>query len=177
MKTLIAATLLSLMMVPKVNVVYDFSKNSEKEWRIVNDGVMGGLSQGYFQTNEDGHGVFTGNVSLENNGGFTSLRHRNSYSGIEEYKKVILKVKGNGSRYQFRLKSNAYQSHSYIQYFETNGKWQEIELNLKDFYPSWRGRKLDLENFNSNVIEEMTFLIANYKAEEFNLEIDFIALK
>lgn len=165
------------MMVPKINVVYDFTKQSENEWRIVNDGVMGGLSQGYFETNKDGHGLFTGNVSLENNGGFTSLRHRNKYDGIESFKKVVLKVKGNGSRYQFRLKSNVYQSHSYIQYFDTNGKWQEVELNLKDFYPSWRGRKLDMANFNSDVIEEMTFLIANYKAEEFELEIDYIALK
>jgi hypothetical protein len=37
------------------------------------------------------------------------------------------------------------------------GDWQEIEVSLKDMYPSFRGRKLDLPNFSKNHIEEIVF--------------------
>lgn len=43
-------------------------------WRSLNDGVMGGMSDGFFATNADGSGMFVGNVSLERNGGFASVR-------------------------------------------------------------------------------------------------------
>lgn len=177
MKAIVAVTIFTLFMVPNSKIVYKFNINSKNEWRIVNDGVMGGLSKGFFEVNQKGNGVFNGKVLLDNNGGFTSLRHRKSYNNIGSYQKVILKIKGNGSRFQFRIKSDSKQPHSYIQYFETNGEWQEVDLNLKDFYASWRGRKLDLPNFNAKSIEEMGFLIANYKEEEFRLEIEHIAFK
>ena len=43
-------------------------------------------------------------------------------------------------------------------------------------YPSFRGRKLNKENFNKTSIEEIGFLIGNKKQEKFNLEIDKIEL-
>lgn len=46
---------------------------TENKWRIVNDGVMGGLSSSRVSVNDDKI-IFSGNVSLENNGGFASLR-------------------------------------------------------------------------------------------------------
>jgi len=157
--------------------LYDFTAKSQNDWSVVNDGVMGGLSEGYYNVNEDGNGVFKGEVSLENNGGFTSIRKTVNFSEAQGYKKVIIRLKGDGKRYQFRLKRDLYDRHSYIQYFETSGEWEEIELRLKDFYPSWRGRSLDMPNFEANTIKELRFLIANKKPQEFELEIDYIALK
>ena len=56
--------------------LFDFSENSESNrWQVVNDGVMGGLSQATFKVGENGTALFTGRVSLENNGGFSSLRY------------------------------------------------------------------------------------------------------
>jgi hypothetical protein len=157
--------------------LYDFTSKSTKDWSVVNDGVMGGLSEGYYTVNEDGNGVFKGEVSLENNGGFTSIRKTVDFTDAQAYKKIVLRLKGDGKRYQFRLKRDLYDRHSYIQYFETSGEWEEIELRLKDFYPSWRGRTLDMPNFEANTIKELRFLIANKKPQEFELEIDYIALK
>ena len=55
--------------------VYDFSAESKAgDWFVVDDGVMGGRSQGQVGLSEEGHGIFQGTVSLENNGGFASVR-------------------------------------------------------------------------------------------------------
>jgi len=137
---------------------------------------MGGLSQGNLVINKKGNAVFSGHVSLDNNGGFTSIRKKIDFDALEGEKNLILRVKGDERRYQMRMKRNASDYHSYIQYFDTSNDWETIELPLEDFYPSFRGRKLDMDNFPSDQIAELSILIANYKEEDFELEIDYIAL-
>ena len=110
----------------KPNFLYDFTSDSKNDWQIVDDRVMGGVSQGGFNISEEGHGIFSGHVSLDNNGGFSSLMHPTKSTNVEEYKKVILRVKGDKKKYQFRLKANRSDYYSYIQTFETSGVWQEI---------------------------------------------------
>lgn len=158
--------------------IFDFNKNADlQRWKVVDDVVMGGKSSGSFSINSDGHGVFFGTVSLENNGGFSSVRYQMNKTDVANYSKVILKVKGDGKKYQFRIKDSKNNYYSYIAYFETSGKWEEIEIPLKDLYPSFRGRKVDKPNFDKSHIEEIAFLIANSKAEEFKLLIDQISLR
>jgi len=106
--------------------IHDFTEKSSLDgWRIVDDGVMGGRSQGDFHIDEDGHGHFSGTISLENNGGFSSLRYRFKEIDVSNYSKIVLTVKGDGKDYQFRVKHNRRSYHSYINYFETDGTWQE----------------------------------------------------
>ena len=58
-------------------ILFDFNIKSDiSNWKVVDDVVMGGRSNGNFELNKNGYGVFSGNVSLENNGGFSSLRYR-----------------------------------------------------------------------------------------------------
>ena len=158
--------------------IYDFtSDSSPNEWRVVDDGVMGGRSDGNFYINEEGHGVFTGKVSLENNGGFSSIRHRFKTVNTEGYEQVSIRLRGDGKRYQFRVKSRSSDYYSYITYFETSGEWQTVELELSEMYASFRGMRLDLPNYPDSSMEEISFLIGNKKAEEFKLLIDKIELK
>jgi NADH dehydrogenase [ubiquinone] 1 alpha subcomplex assembly factor 1 len=160
------------------NLIIDFSEKIDIEnWIIVDDVVMGGKSSGSFKLSNDGHGLFEGSISLENNGGFSSVRYRFERKLIKESTKIILKLRGDGKQYQFRIKSNAGDYYSYISPFSTTGEWQEIEILLKDMYPSFRGRRLDQPNFSSEYIEEITFLIGNKSQEQFKLLIDQIELK
>ena len=56
--------------------IFDFnSKSNINSWQIVNDVVMGGKSSSTITINKEGHGQFSGTVSTENNGGFSSVRH------------------------------------------------------------------------------------------------------
>jgi len=138
---------------------------------------MGGKSSGSFKLNSDGYGVFLGDISLENNGGFSSVRYRFEKILINKSTKISIRIKGDGKKYQFRIKSNSADYYSYISSFSTTGEWQEIEIPLKDMYPSFRGRKLDQPNFSNDTFEEITFLIGNKNKEKFQLLIDKIELK
>lgn len=158
--------------------IFDFTSTSNvTNWRVVDDGVMGGKSQGNFAVNEAGHGVFSGEISLENNGGFSSVRYTFKEVVVTEYSKVCIRLKGDGKTYQFRIKQNSGQAYSYIFPFETSGNWETIEIKLNEMYPSFRGRKLELPNFSEETIEEVVFLIGNKKEEQFKLLLDTIELK
>jgi len=158
-------------------VIFNFTTTAAiDQWRIVNDGVMGGLSQGSFSLNSEGHGLFKGAVSLDNNGGFTSIRYQFSPLTTNKNSKIKLRLKGDGKEYQFRIKDDARQYYSYTSSFQTNGDWQEIEIPLSQMIPTFRGRKLDLPNFSKSQIEEIVFLIGNKKEEQFELLLDSIEL-
>jgi hypothetical protein len=159
-------------------VIFDFDASTEPNaWRVVDDGVMGGLSAGKFEVDKNGNGRFFGTVSLANNGGFSSVRHQFATKETSNYTKVVLRVKGDGKNYQFRLKKSTSDYYSYVYTFSTTGKWQNIEIPFENFYPSFRGMTLDLPNYAPSQLEEVAFLIANKVAEDFELEIDTIELK
>ena len=159
-------------------LIFDFNKESNlKKWTVINDAVMGGESEGDFFIDSDGNGVFEGDVSLENNGGFSSVKYKFSKMDIKNATKINIVLKGDGKSYQFRLKAKSKDRHSFVSKFSTNREWQEIEIPLKEMYPSFRGRKLEIPNFSDNYIEEIAFLIGNKSAEHFKLIIDKIEFK
>jgi NADH dehydrogenase [ubiquinone] 1 alpha subcomplex assembly factor 1 len=159
------------------SIIFDFqTQQSINTWYIVNDGVMGGLSKGTMSINDAGNAIFAGYVTTENNGGFSSVRHSFKTKDVSNYSSVKIKLKGDGKRYEFRVKDDENQRYSYIQYFETSGEWETISIPLKSFYASFRGRKLDKPNYSGQQMEEVTFLIANGKKESFTLEIERIYL-
>jgi NADH dehydrogenase [ubiquinone] 1 alpha subcomplex assembly factor 1 len=165
------------LLIMNTSLIYDFNKNSSpKDWRIIDDGVMGGLSQGKFSIDPDGNGVFAGTVSLENNGGFSSVRYQFDEIKVTKDSKVRIRLKGDGKEYQFRIKDKTSSYYSYITTFKTSGNWETITIQLSDLYPSFRGRTLDLPNFKSDSFEEIVFLIGNKKNESFQLLLDKIEL-
>jgi len=159
-------------------MVYDFDINSDlNSWQVVDDNVMGGISKGTFYINEQGNAVFRGKVSLENNGGFSSIRFNSPPTKVAEYSSIVFRIRGDNKPYQLRIKSNSRDRISYVTYFETTGEWDTIEIQLSDMYPSFRGRKLDMPNYDGELMNELAFLIGNKKVEFFQLEIDWIKLK
>ena len=174
--TLMLVTVMNIFQSPNV-IFKSESGSSIQGWQIVDDRVMGGKSQGNFTFNSEGYGVFEGYVTTENNGGFSSLRY--NFDGIKTsgFETIVLKLKGDGKPYQFRLKSSDSQRHSYIHTFLTTGLEEEIVIPLEVFLPSFRGRRLDLPNFDADQIEQIAFLIGNKVKESFRLEIQSISLK
>jgi len=176
MKSLIC--MMTLFSSIPAQVIFDFNKKSDvRDWVIVDDVVMGGASSGTFKLNADGFGVFEGSISLDNNGGFSSVRYRFEKIQVKKYTKIVIKLQGDGKNYQCRIKTNSEDYYAYIAPFSTSGEWQEVEIPLKDMYPSFRGRRLDKPNFSDDHIEEITFLIGNKKKEQFKLLIDKIELQ
>ena len=160
-------------------LIYDFRQNQDLDgWQIVDDVVMGGRSDGNLKLTESGNGLFYGTVSLENNGGFSSIRYQlpTPSSEIQNTKTCKIRLKGDGKSYQFRIKKDRYDRYSYITTFDTGTDWEIIEIPLADLYPSFRGMELDLPNYTASTIEEISILISNKKKESFQLEIDWIKL-
>ena len=167
-----------LVLIFQSMTLFNFTTNSDiSNWKIVDDVVMGGRSNGNFKLNTEGHGEYTGEISLRNNGGFSSLRYYFDSISTDNYSKFILNVKGDGKSYQFRVKDKRDNRYSYIFKFDTTEDWQTIEIPFSDFYASFRGRILDIPNFKGDQMEEIAFLIGNNKEESFKLLIDTIRIE
>jgi hypothetical protein len=158
--------------------VYDFSPESKSgDWFVVDDGVMGGRSQGNVGLSEEGYGIFHGTVSLENNGGFSSIRARMEELETKGYSAFKIRLKGDGKNYQFRVRSRLSERHSYQYEFPTTGEWQEVTVPFDQMIPTFRGMRLNMPEYPGEVLSECSFLISNKKNERFNLEIDKIWLE
>ena len=158
--------------------VFEFNKKANiKQWHIVNDDVMGGLSMGLMQINIQGNGVFSGHVSLDNNGGFCLVRHDVERIPVDKYSFFVLRIKGDGKKYAFRCKSGEHQRHTYSYDFKAGKDWQTIEIPFKQMEPVFRGEELKLPNYHGDYLAQIAIIIKNGIEEDFTLEIDCIALK
>ena len=158
-------------------VIFDFNLKSDlQNWKIVNDTVMGGVSKSKFYLNSNGEGTFEGAVSLANNGGFCAVKYVFEPVELARNSHFSIRIKGDGNAYQFRVKPNTNDSHSYVFPFKTNTNWQTIKIPFSEFYPAFRGKRLDIPNFEGTIVSEITFLIGNKKEESFQLLIDAIVV-
>lgn len=150
----------------------------EPRWVSVDDGVMGGLSKGGAKM-DDGSLNFSGTLSLENSGGFSSIRTRGFQGDLSDADGITMRIKGDGRTYQLRLQTDAkirgFSSISYGAEFETvKGEWREVKVPFSDLKPSWRGRQLDGPKLNIKDVREIGVLLGDKKAGDFKLEVDWL---
>ena len=154
----------------EVTLLFDLSEEQASgRWEVVNDGVMGGLSRAAFRIDEAGTGHFSGQVSLENNGGFASLRYRMEPVAVQGHKSLVVQLKGDGKNYQLRIRENSSDDFAYVKTIATTGEWETVKVPLGEMYPSFRGQKLNRPHYQGNRLSELTFLIANQRDESFRL--------
>jgi len=174
MKLIIA---LFFIMTNPFNLIDFDSNTSIDNWNIVNDVVMGGRSKSDFFIDTNGNAIFKGTVSLDNNGGFCSVQHYFNPISLNKNKLFSIRLKGDGKKYQFRVKSDSNKYYNYIYEFQTSKEWETIEIPISEMYASYRGRTLDIPNYDGSKLSEIAFLIGNKKAENFELQIDKIDVK
>ncbi|KGJ99791.1 MULTISPECIES: CIA30 family protein [Pseudoalteromonas] len=152
--------------------------NANARWYVVNDSVMGGISNSQVLYENDNL-VFTGNVSLANNGGFASIRTLLDVQS-QDITKIMLRIKGDGQTYQLRLRTNEYMDGAaYTRSFSTTkNEWLNIEFLPEDFQLTYRGRLLEQQpTINFKDIKQLGFMIAGKQAGEFRLEVEKIEFK
>jgi monofunctional biosynthetic peptidoglycan transglycosylase len=157
--------------------IIDFSDADRSEWRVINDGVMGGLSQSGIERTGRESGIFAGTLSLENNGGFASVRASVGTRDLSAYAGVEVRVRGDGRRYQLRLRTDGgFDGIAYRAVFETlEGKWLTAQIPFADFVPTFRGRIVgDAPPLDVSRIRQVAFMVADKKPGRFSLEIDFV---
>jgi hypothetical protein len=154
--------------------IFDFRNYVGPQWYAINDGVMGGVSQGRAQITEDGLLVFSGMVSLENNGGFASIRSEPSRLAIQGASGVRLEVRGDGHRYKLNLKLDAaFDGIQYQAEFQPPaGEWVTATLPFSSFAPKFRGRPVpDAPPLEPSRVVTVGFLISDKQTGPFLLEI------
>lgn len=147
------------------------------EWEVVNDGVMGGLSSSAIKLSEQGTGIFEGELSLENNGGFASVRTRVGRQDLSAFSGLELRVRGDGRSYQLRLRTDDRNDGiAYRAFFQTVADvWTRIQIPFEDFQPSYRGRVLtDASPLDTKAISQVAFMLADGLSGNFSLEIDYV---
>jgi monofunctional biosynthetic peptidoglycan transglycosylase len=158
--------------------VIDFSKAVEKgNWRIVNDVVMGGVSQSEMIITDDSTAIFQGTLSLENYGGFASVRTNPEDYKLAGYSAITTRVRGDGRTYQLRLRTDDRSDGvSYQSEFQTaDGEWITVKLPFSEFVATFHGQRVpDAPVLDPARIRQIGFLIADKKAGPFKLEIDWI---
>lgn len=158
-------------------VLFDFSTaTSTAHWQIVNDDVMGGVSNSNFRL-ANGVAVFQGEVSLENNGGFASVRSQPTGHDLAGCGAFLVRLRGDGRRYKFTARTNrSLDSAIYQCAFTTKrGEWEEHRLPFQQFTATFRGRVLSTEPPLDPVkIRSVGFLVSDKQAGPFRLEIGWI---
>jgi len=159
-------------------MLIDFNDVDESgTWWIVNDGVMGGLSRSEFKLTDRGTAIFQGNVSLENFGGFSSIRTNPRSFKLENYQGLLVRVKGDGKKYQLRLHADdRFDNIAYRFYFQTQpATWQTIHAPFSEFVPVFRGQIMNnVPSISPEKIKAIGFMISDKQAGPFRLEIDSI---
>jgi monofunctional biosynthetic peptidoglycan transglycosylase len=161
-------------------VLTSFETSGQKitDWQIVDDGVMGGLSKGKFNISDDKKLKFSGNLSLENNGGFSSIRSKRTTMDLSQFKGIKMRVKGDGRKYKLRLESDSRYRRMAVSFqheFSTSKDgWSEVFIPFDKLKASFRGWNLPGMKFNSKSIQRVGLIIADKIEGPFELHVDWI---
>ena len=161
----------------KETMIEDFNSTNHLNWEVINDGVRGGISESNFQIQADQTAVFSGSVSLENNGGFASVRASLRASVSGNFERIVIRVKGDGKTYSLRIRTDQnFDGVAYACSFSTiKDEWTEHEFSPAEFVPTFRGRTLfNVPPLKDLKISHIGFLISEKQSGSFELIIDWI---
>ena len=155
--------------------IFTFDDAGEvRRWFTVLDGVMGGLSTGRIAAGS-GTLVFDGATSLENNGGFSSMRVDLADGLFDGFDAVKLRVKGDGREYRLGAKAGrgAGAGGYWAPFATTKDRWIEVVVPIADLERHFMGQRLP-GRLDPADLKSLEFYIYDKKAGPFRLELDSI---
>lgn len=171
---------LTLSTEPGEALVVEFGNTPGKisDWVLISDNIMGGVSRSKVEyTNRSVQ--LSGVISLDNYGGFASLKTRFSKLDLSGYKGVRIRFRSTGQRFAFTLEDSQnwtrpnYKNEFYAQ---KDGTWETATILFQDFKETVigepTGRKMDPAVLKS--IVRMGIITTQKKAGPFSLEVDRI---
>lgn len=164
--------------VQQQSLTIDFGdKKSGMDWYVVNDGVMGGLSQSKLKLSESS-AILEGKVSLENNGGFASFRSPFQDFDLSPFTSVEIRYRSMGQDVGlvFALHRQWYRPNYKIIFAQTNGDWTTLKVDLssaKEYQVARQtGQFLTQEKLDQ--IIRLGFITQSKQAGSFQFEVDYI---
>jgi hypothetical protein len=150
------------------------SPRSIEAWSPVDDAVMGGVSFSRLRYDDAGYAVFEGRVSLENNGGFASVRSAPADLGAANVRGYMLEARGDGKRYKLNLRTDDFfDGINYQAVFDAPaGTWATIHLPLAQFHASCRGRPVPgAPALDPRRVRQAGLLIGDRQTGDFSLSV------
>jgi NADH dehydrogenase [ubiquinone] 1 alpha subcomplex assembly factor 1 len=150
-----------------------------QKWQAVNDGVMGGVSDGRFRITPDKTMEFFGTLSLENNGGFASVRSKPMDLDIKAGDAIVVRVKGDGREYVLNLYTKSRRmAFSYRAPLPTKQEeWAEVSVPIAEFIPTAFGRRVQgMGPVQPDQIVGLGFMLSDKKPGPFKLEIESVGV-
>lgn len=172
---LVATATMAQEQVLKRNLFTFDHADSLNQWQVVNDGVMGGISESRFQIIEEGVMEFSGHISLENNGGFASMRTIRRPLGLRPGDTIGLRLRGDGRRYYLNLYiPGSRPAFSYrVGVATTPGQWIDVAVPVEQFRATWFGRNVD-DSVDVEQVNSLGFMLSDGDAGPFRLSIGAI---
>ncbi len=162
-------------------ILFDFTgADAAKQWQAVNDGVMGGVSEGKFKITDAKTMEFFGTLSLANNGGFASVRSKAKKLDLEKGDTLVAKVKGDGREYTLNLYPNRSRTaFSYRATVQTKkDEWIEVRVPLDEFEATSFGQLVrEAGAVKPEEVSSVGFLLGDKKAGPFKMEIEWIKVE
>ncbi|MCI4671922.1 MAG: CIA30 family protein [Bacteroidia bacterium] len=177
----IIATILTTLTLSSKPMNFDFgSQKSGKNWMVINDGVMGGLSRGGLQFSENSL-QFSGNVSLANNGGFSSLK--SPFGSFDLGDAQIVEIRYRSKGYAIALTLENYPQF-YMPYYklilkDTKGEWQTLKVDVKEFKAYRLGQAFDQSITPEKLasVIRIGFITSEKREGDFDMEVDYLKFK
>ena len=146
-------------------------------WYVQNDNVMGGKSEGGFNISS-GQLIFSGNTNTDG-GGFSSIRSKPLNLDLSAYDGIRVKVEADGRRYTWGMQTNALWRGRRVGYWAdfdtTAGETEVIDIPFANFFPQYRGFKLDGPELNIRQISE--FALYQYDKTDGPFELRLISVQ
>ena len=165
----------------KMIPLFDFTEaDAPKQWQTVNDGVMGGVSEGKFKITDTKTMEFFGTLSLANNGGFASVRTKAKKLSLEKDDALVAKIRGDGRQYMLNLYPNKQRmAYSYRATVQTKkDEWIEVKVPLAKFEATSFGRIVKNAGLvKPEEINSLGFMLGDKKAGPFKMEIEWIKVE
>jgi len=156
--------------------LFDFTSSADDpaDWRVINDVVMGGVSESRFVATDEG-AAFAGTVSLEQGGGFASVRAPEATYDLGDGDGFQLRLRGDGKRYWLTTYTAPGGPISYRAAIEPPERWTTLTVPFADLTPYRRGTKVpDAPPFDPAQVRTLGFLIADEQAGPFRLAVAWI---
>ena len=147
-------------------------------WVAIDDRVMGGRSSSRLRHDPAGHAVFEGRVSLQDGGGFASVRSPAMALGVPGARACVIDVLGDGKRYKLNLRTDdAFDGVHYQAAMDPPADvWARLHLPLAAFVPTHRGRAVDAAPLEAARLRQIGLMVADRQSGQFALAVRAIGM-
>lgn len=159
-----------------MRTILEFEEPRPELWQVLDDGVMGGMSRSRISF-DGSEALFEGEVSLENQGGFASVRTDLGLTDLGAFDGLAIRAEGQGLRFQLRLRIDADEDGvSYAAGFDApDGEPKQVRIPFSSFRPTRRGEIVaDAPPLDPALVHQLGFLIADGHQGPFRLRVEWV---